>query len=98
MLDSFCFAKLVSCYSLIYKPKKVEEYDDYQPDTLPDSLIEGNHNCYNYPKIIKLMNSNDKICCRIVQRVLSIIHQTNINIQRNMPIICFCLFTQLDKK
>ena len=57
MLDSFCFAEFV----LYYKPKEVDQNDDYQPDTLPDSLIEGNHNYRNYPKIIKLMNSNEKM-------------------------------------
>ena len=70
MLDSFCFAEFVSCYTFIYKPKEVDQNEDYQPDALPDSLIEGNHNCCNYPKIIKLMNSNEKMRCRKVRRVL----------------------------
>ena len=70
MLDSFCFAEFVSCYTLYYKPKEVDQNDDYQPDALPDSLIEGNHNYRNYPKIIKLMNSNEKMRWRKVRWVL----------------------------
>ena len=65
MLDSFCFAEFVSCYTLIHKPNEID-----QPEALPDTLIEGNHNCCNCPKIIKLMNSNEKIRCRKVRRVL----------------------------
>ena len=41
-----------------------------QIDALPDSLIEDNHNCCNYPKVIELMNSNDEMRCRKVPRVL----------------------------
>ena len=70
VLDAFCFAEFVSCYPLIYKPKEVDENDNYQPDALPDSLIEGNHNCCNYPKVIRLMNYNDKMRCCKVRRVL----------------------------
>ena len=70
MLDSFCFAEFISSYTLIYKPKEVDENDNYRPDALPDSLIESNDKCCNYPKIIKLMNSNDRMRCRKVRRVL----------------------------
>ena len=63
MLDSFYFAEFV------YKPKEVDWNEDYQLDALPDSLIEGNHNCCNYPKIIKFINSNEKMRCCKVRRV-----------------------------
>ena len=71
MLNSFCFAEFVSCYTIIYKPIEVDQNDDYQPHALPESPIEGNYNCCNYLKIIKLMNSTENMCCRKLHRVLS---------------------------
>ena len=68
--DSFCFAESTTYYSLIYKPKETNEGEEYQPDLLPDSLMEGNHENLNYPKIIKLMNSNEKMQCWKVRQVL----------------------------
>ena len=41
----------------------------YQPDLLPDIILERNHDC-QYPKIIKPMNCNEKMKCRKVRRVL----------------------------
>ena len=61
MLDYFCFAEFFSCYKLIFKPKEVDRNDYFQPDTLRDSLIEDNHNCSNYSKMIKLMSSKDAL-------------------------------------
>ena len=63
MLDSFCFAEFVR------KPKEVDQNEDYELDALPDSLIEGNHNCCNCPKIIKLLNSNEEMRRCKVRRV-----------------------------
>ena len=60
ILDSFCFAEFTAYYSLIYKPKETNEGEEYQPDFLPGSLMEVNHENLNYPKIIKLMESNEK--------------------------------------
>ena len=93
ILDSFCFAEFTAYYSLIYKPKETNEGEEYQPDLLPDSLMEGNHENLNYPKIIKLMNSNEKKCSvgKFVE-FLGIIPLTNIDFQRNMPIIYFFFF------
>ena len=59
ILDSFCFAEFAAFYSLIYKPKETNEGEEYQPDLLPDSLMESSHENLNYLKIIKLMNSNE---------------------------------------
>ena len=59
ILDSFCFAEFSAYCSLIYKPKETNEGEEYQPDLLHDSLMEDNHENLNYPKIIKLMNSNE---------------------------------------
>ena len=70
ILDSFCFAEFTAYYSLIYKPKETNESKEYQLDLLPDSLIEVNHEDLNYPKIIKLMNSNERMRCWKVRRVL----------------------------
>ena len=60
ILDSFCFAEFTAYYSLIYKPKETNEGEEYQPDLRPDSLMEVNCENLNYPKIIKLMDSNEK--------------------------------------
>ena len=43
--------------------------NEYQPDLLLDSLMEGNHENLNYSKIIKLINSNGKTQCCKVRRV-----------------------------
>ena len=56
--------------SLMYKPKETNEGEEYQPHLLPDSLMEVNHENWNYPKIVKLMNSNEKMHCRTIRRVL----------------------------
>ena len=61
MLDYFCFAEFFSCYKHIFKPKEVDRNDYFQPDALRDSLIEDNHNCCNYSKMIKLMSSKDAL-------------------------------------
>ena len=55
---------------MIYKPKETNEGEGYQPDLLLDSLMEVNHENLNYPKVIKLMNSNERMQCRKVRRVL----------------------------
>ena len=70
ILDSFCSAESTSCYSLVYKPKETKEGEEHQPDLPPDSLIESNHENLNYLKIIKLINSNEKMQCRKDRRVL----------------------------
>ena len=70
ILDSFCFAEFTAYYSLICKPRETNEGEEYQPDLSLDSLMEGNHQNLNYPKIIKLVNSNEKMQCRKVRRVL----------------------------
>ena len=70
IFDSFCFAEFTAHYSLIYKPKEANEGEEYQADLLPDSLIEVNHENLNYPKIIKLMISNERMHCRKVRQVL----------------------------
>ena len=46
ILDSFCFAEFTTYYSLIYKPTGTNKGEEYQPDLLPDSLMEGNHENY----------------------------------------------------
>ena len=62
ILGSFCFAEFTAYYSLIYKPKETNEADG--------SLMEVNHENLSYPKNIKLMDSNEKMHCRKVRRVL----------------------------
>ena len=70
ILDSFCFAEFLAQYTLISKPKDEDIVDEYQPDILPDEVIEENHALCGYPKTIKLMSSNEKMRCRKVRRVL----------------------------
>ena len=77
ILDSFCFTEFTAYCSLIYKPKEANEGEEYKPDLLPDSLVERNHENMNYLKIIKLINSNEKIQCRKVRPVLKY-HTPNI--------------------
>ena len=65
VLDSFCFSEFVVLYKLC-KSDEINSVDwEYQPDLLPDILLESNHDC-QYPKIIKLMNCNEKMKCRKV--------------------------------
>ena len=70
LLVSICYIELISCSTLIYNPKEADKNADYQTVALPDSLIEGNHSCCNYPKIVKLLNSNDKMSCSKLSRSL----------------------------
>ena len=70
MPGGLSFAEFTAYHSLIYKPKETNNVEEYQPDLLPDSFIDGNHENLNYPKIIKLMNSNEKMQYRKVRRVL----------------------------
>ena len=53
ILDSFCFAKFTAYYGLIYKSKETNEGEEYRLDLLPDSLMGGNHENLNYPKMVK---------------------------------------------
>ena len=69
ILDSFCFTEFTAYYSLIYKPKETKEGEEYQQDLLPDSLMKFNHENLNYPKIIRLMDSNGTMQCRKVHQV-----------------------------
>ena len=57
-------------YCLIYEPKETNKGEEYQPDFLPDSLMEGNHEKLNYLKSMILMNTNEKMQCWKVRRVL----------------------------
>ena len=43
ILDSFSFLEFTAYYSLIYKRKETNESEEYQPDLLPDSLMEVNY-------------------------------------------------------
>ena len=69
IIDSFCFAEFITYYSLIYNPRKTNKGEEYQIDLLPDSLMEGNYKNLHYAKIIKLINSNEKMQCQKVRPV-----------------------------
>ena len=49
--------------------------------------MKGNNGNSNYLKIIKMMNSNEKMQCPKIYRALSIIPLTNLDFERNIPII-----------
>ena len=69
VLDSFCFAGFVAHYTL-YKSDEINSVEcEYQPDLPPDILLESNHDC-QYPKVIKLMNCNEKMKCHKAQHIL----------------------------
>ena len=68
VLNLFCFEEFVTHYA-IHKSGEINSVNgDYQPHLLPDMLLESNHDS-QYPNIIKLMNCNEKMKCRKVQRV-----------------------------
>ena len=68
VLNLFCFEEFVTHYA-IHKSGEINSVNgDYQPHLLPDTLLESNHDS-QYPNIIKLMNCNEKMKCRKVQRV-----------------------------
>ena len=62
--QSHSYTEFTAYYSLIYKPKETNEGEEY----LPDSLMKVNLENLNYPKIIKLVNSNEKMQCPKVRR------------------------------
>ena len=66
VLDGLCFAQFLRYYTLRYGNKD----NDCQPDELEDELIEINHKSIEYPKLIPLMDSNEKLKCRKVPLVL----------------------------
>ena len=68
-LDTFCFAEFIAHYYLA--PRKTEdEENDNQPEILNENVLEDNHNLCNYPSIIPLMSSKEKLKCRKVKSVL----------------------------
>ena len=67
MLDSFCFAGFIAYYTPVSKNYNDQQHE-YQPNVLPDQLIEKNHEACAYPKTIKLMNCNKTMkCCKVTQ-------------------------------
>ena len=58
MLDSFCFAEFLASYTPVSKNCNDQQHE-YQPNVLPDQLIEKNHEVCAYPKTIKLINCNE---------------------------------------
>ena len=66
--DQMCYAEFLRYYYLIYK----SIHNDNQPEELTDNLVEDNSPCspVNYPKIVPLMSSKEKLYCRKVPYVL----------------------------
>ena len=69
VLDSFCFAEFLAYYAPVSKSYKDQQHE-YQPNVLPDQLIEKIDAACAYSKTIKLMNCNETLKYREVRRVL----------------------------
>lgn len=68
VLDEFCFAMFHSYYYIT--SSKIVSENDCQPTVLLDDCFEQHVADGNYPKIIPLMNSKEKLKCRKVKAVL----------------------------
>ena len=68
MADQMCYAEFLRYYYLIYE----SVHNENQPEELTDNLLEDNNLCspVNYPKILPLMSSKEKLHCRKVPFVL----------------------------
>ena len=63
ILNDFCYAALLACYTLENKSCKTCEY---QPGQLGDNLIENNHEECSYTPKIELMISEKRMwCCKV---------------------------------
>ena len=91
VLDSFCFAEFVANDTL-YKSDEINSVDgEYQPYLLPDIFWESNHDC-QFPKIVKLMNCNEKMKCCKVQCVLCYMFLINTDFLKSMHTIYYFFF------
>ena len=62
----FLFCRVFVYYTPVSKNCN-DEQREYQPNVLPDQLIEKNHEACAYPKTIKLMNCNKTMkCCKVI--------------------------------
>ena len=68
MVDQMCYAEFLRYYYLIYE----SVHNENQPEELTDNLLEDNSLCspVNYPKILPLMSSKEKLHCLKVSFVL----------------------------
>ena len=66
--DQMCYAEFLRYYYLIYR----SIHNDNQPEELTDNLVEDNSPCspVNYPKILPLMSSREKLYRRKMLYVL----------------------------
>ena len=67
MLDDFCYAEFLSCYTLENKSSKTSEY---QPDELDNNFTENNQEECSYPPKIKLLFSGETMRYRKLKRIL----------------------------
>ena len=68
MIDKLYFAEILSLYDI--NTKSVENENDCQPVILDDELMELNHAESEYPKVIPMISSQEKLKCRKVEPVL----------------------------
>ena len=68
-MESNCYAEFLR-YDYLVQTKVVDE-NDYQPEDLLDEPLEENHMLkVNYPIVIPLMSSKEKLKCRKILPVL----------------------------
>ena len=67
ILDKFCFADFVAFYTLDTKTK--DYVNDNQPEIFFDDVACDNSEL-NYPKLVPLMTSTEKMRCRNVKRII----------------------------
>ena len=94
MADQICYAEFLRYYYLICK----SIYNENQPKELKDNLLEDNSFCspVNYPKILPLMSSKEKIHCRRVSFIL-VYHVPN-KYKYPEHIYCFCFINSRIKR
>ena len=68
IIDSMCCAEFFRYYYLM---QIMTNENDYRPEELTDQLIQGNHPFqHNYPEVIPLMSSKEKLKCHKIPNVL----------------------------
>ena len=68
--DFFSLSRIYCVLQSINKPNETNEVEQHQPNLLHGCLMKGNNGNSNYLKIIKMMNSKEKMQCPKVYRAL----------------------------
>ena len=92
-----CCAEFLRYY---YLTQITTNENDYQPEELTDHLIQGNHTLqHNYPNVIPLMSSKEKLKCCKTPTVLQYYEPNRHVHQKTIIIISFlCIIHSEGKK